>query len=61
MALHTTPRQPHLHHLPATPETVHWGYFDGTLYTAAYHLLRRYGGVGDADPPGGGRPGPVDG
>ena len=31
MALHTTPRQPHLHHLPATPETVHWGYFDGTL------------------------------
>ena len=31
MALHTTQRRPQLHHLPATPETVHWGYFDGTL------------------------------
>ena len=31
MALHTTQRQPQLHHLPATPETLHWGYFDGTL------------------------------
>jgi acetamidase/formamidase len=31
MARHTTQRQPQLHHLPATPATVHWGYFDGTL------------------------------
>jgi acetamidase/formamidase len=31
MALPTTQRRPQLHHLPATPETVHWGYFDGTL------------------------------
>ena len=31
MTLHTTQRRPQLHHLPATPETVHWGYFDGTL------------------------------
>src|SRR5215510_1445264 len=31
MALHTTQRRPQLHHLPATPATVHWGYFDGTL------------------------------
>jgi len=31
MALHTTQRRPQLHHLPATPETVHWGYFDGAL------------------------------
>ena len=31
MALHTTQRRPQLHHLSATPETVHWGYFDGTL------------------------------
>jgi acetamidase/formamidase len=31
MALQTTQRRPQLHHLPATPETVHWGYFDGTL------------------------------
>ena len=31
MALHTTQQRPRLHHLPATPETVHWGFFDGTL------------------------------
>jgi acetamidase/formamidase len=31
MARDTTPQRPQLHHLPATPETVHWGYFDGTL------------------------------
>ena len=31
MAQHTTPQRSQLHHLPATPETVHWGYFDGTL------------------------------
>jgi acetamidase/formamidase len=30
MALQTT-QQSQLYHLPATPETVHWGYFDGTL------------------------------
>lgn len=27
----TTQQRPRLHHLPATPETVHWGYFDGSL------------------------------
>ena len=31
MARHSTPQRPQLHHLPATPETVHWGYFDGAL------------------------------
>ena len=29
--LYSTPQRPQLHHLPATPETVHWGYFDGAL------------------------------
>ena len=31
MTLYPTPQRPQLHHLPATPETVHWGYFDGAL------------------------------
>ena len=31
MTQHPIPHQPQLHHLPATPATVHWGYFDGTL------------------------------
>jgi acetamidase/formamidase len=31
MTQHTILQQSQLHHLPATPETVHWGYFDGAL------------------------------